>query len=86
MDKMDHRQIKCLESNNTWSNLDSYDVYSYGSSSSNNYEYECKPFANINGEKFSNQMVNMVAAPVAKNTWKGKKNVVKGQWTVDEDR
>ncbi|CAN0890323.1 Transcription factor MYB98 [Linum grandiflorum] len=73
---------------NTWSNLDSYDAFSYGSSSSNNYEYEVKPFANINnGEKFNHQMVNMVAPEVVKKTtWKGKKSQVKGQWTVDEDR
>ncbi|CAN1136700.1 Transcription factor MYB98 [Linum perenne] len=164
----------------TGSNFDSFDAFPYGSSSSNMdcFEYECKPFADINGElnlhnnntnnnnnyfqrnqhhlyhqgiemigSSNNQMLNLQAeikpmlnfaspnelssyvnagginhnsqgeyylkskmsnntlnlnthlmnksskpsrlSPVgAKKTWKGRKknNLVKGQWTVDEDR
>ncbi|CAN1196937.1 Transcription factor MYB98 [Linum perenne] len=148
------------------SNFDSFDAFPYGSSSSNMdcFEYECKPFANINGDlnfhnnnnyyqrnqhhfhhhgiemmgSSNNQMLSLqaeikpmmnFAAPdelsscvnaggidhnnpreyylksnthlmnksnmssglshvAAKKTWKGRKknNLVKGQWTIDEDR
>ncbi|CAN0901161.1 Transcription factor MYB98 [Linum grandiflorum] len=115
----------------TGSNFDSFDAFPYGSYSSLNMDscldqYECKPFADINGymnfhnnyfernhhhhlqgHGIENEMVGSsnhndqmqedeikpaaasLKSSVTKKTWiKGRKknSVVKGQWTVDEDR
>ncbi|KAF2311417.1 hypothetical protein GH714_022805 [Hevea brasiliensis] len=130
------------------SNFDSFDAFPYGSSTNMDfYDYECKPFADINGghgqvmDNFQsgrylnfpqNNPVDMMgynqsnmssnfqemkpinfvvpdevssitanheyhkkvglnknrAQPSTRRTWKGRKknNLVKGQWTIEEDR